>query len=126
MGQIVEWSESVVCLIFKSNYIAEKMDAKWLSTAQNPAAPKVAIMVISIQFTYNYDTPMKLLTGNEAQVSPTGSLCWSVGCEKVTWNDFIIVVYNLRSIMSNKLIKPCIYLIINTEKTLILWNIITI
>ncbi len=51
------------------------------STAQNRAAPKVAIMVISVQFTYIsvWYTVTGLfhetLTVNEAQVPPTGLLC---------------------------------------------------
>ncbi len=51
---------------------------KWKSTAQNRAAPKVAIMVISIQLTYIYVHRLlfdETVIVNEAQVPPTGLLC---------------------------------------------------
>ncbi len=45
---------------FYKSSLRKWMLNKYKSTAQNHAAPKVAIMVISIQLTYIYDTPMKL------------------------------------------------------------------
>ncbi len=57
------WSDLDLRVVsfYKSNYIAEM---EWMlndyKSTQNLAAPKVAITVISIQFTYIYDTPMKL------------------------------------------------------------------
>ncbi len=60
------------------------------STAQNRAAPKVSIMVISIQFTYIHVLCMycllfhETLVVNEAQVPPTGLLCEVQAGEMVT------------------------------------------
>ncbi len=55
------------------------------STAQNLAAvPKVALIVISIQITY--DTPMKL----SLLLKPTyGPIMWSVGW----WNGYVKGIY---------------------------------
>ncbi len=101
------------------------------STAQNRAAPKVSIMVISIQFTYIYVLCMycllfhETLIVNEAQVPPTGLLCEVQAGEMVTWKDFIIlpIMQHYESVLcsSNLPLLDQKY-----RKLVILWNIITI
>ncbi len=100
------------------------------STAQNRAVPKVTIMIISIQI-HLYLCMMHRLIFHETIIVNEAQChlqAYYVKCRLTKWwHERILLCYQLRSIMKVSYAhQACIYLVKNTEKTLILWNIITI